>query len=57
VLVEKNGSDKIRVCLHFSNHNRDTPKGEYAMPIYDMVINDASGHRIISFLDGNAGYN
>jgi hypothetical protein len=57
VLVEKNGTDKIRVCLHFRNHNRDTPKGEYAMPIYDMVINDASGHRIISFLDGNAGYN
>jgi hypothetical protein len=27
------------------------------MPIGDMLINDASGHRVISFLDGNAGYN
>jgi hypothetical protein len=27
------------------------------MPIADMLINDASGHRVISFLDGNAGYN
>jgi hypothetical protein len=27
------------------------------MPIADMLINNASGHRIISFLDGNAGYN
>jgi hypothetical protein len=22
-----------------------------------MLINNASGHRVISFLDGNAGYN
>ena len=27
------------------------------MPIADMLINNASGYRIISFLDGNAGYN
>jgi hypothetical protein len=27
------------------------------MPIADMLINNASGHRIIIFLDGNAGYN
>jgi hypothetical protein len=27
------------------------------MPIADMLINNASRHRIISFLDGNAGYN
>jgi hypothetical protein len=27
------------------------------MPIADMLINDASGHKVISFLDGNAGYN
>jgi hypothetical protein len=27
------------------------------MPIADMLINNASGHQVISFLDGNAGYN
>jgi hypothetical protein len=27
------------------------------MPIADMLINNASGRRVISFLDGNAGYN
>jgi hypothetical protein len=27
------------------------------MPIADMLINIASGHRVISFLDVNAGYN
>ena len=27
------------------------------MPIADMLINETSAHRVISFLDGNAGYN
>jgi hypothetical protein len=27
------------------------------MSIADMLINNASRHRIINFLDGNAGYN
>jgi hypothetical protein len=27
------------------------------MPIADMLINNVSGHRLISFLDSNGGYN
>jgi hypothetical protein len=27
------------------------------MPIADFLVNAASGHRILNFLDGNAGYN
>jgi hypothetical protein len=54
--VEKN-TDKIRVCIDFRNLNKATPKDGYPMPIADMLINNASGHRVISFLDGNAGYN
>ena len=41
----------------FRDINRATPKDEYPMPIADMLINNSSGHRIIIFLDGNAGYN
>jgi hypothetical protein len=29
----------------------------YPMPIADTLINDASEHKVLSFLDGNAGYN
>jgi hypothetical protein len=57
VSVEKKGSDKIRVCIDFRNLNRATAKDEYHMPIADMFINDTSGHKVLSFLDGNAGYN
>jgi hypothetical protein len=56
VPVEKN-TGKIRVCIDFHNLNKATPKDEYPMPIADMLINNASGHRVIIFLDGNADYN
>jgi len=52
VPVEKKDSVKIRVCIDFRNLNKATPKDEYHMPIADMLINEASGHRVISFLDG-----
>ena len=57
VPVDKKDSGKIRVCIDFRDLNRATPKDEYPMPIADMLINDALGHQVISFLDGNAGYN
>jgi hypothetical protein len=55
--VEKKETGKIRVCIDFCNLNRATPKDEYPMSIVDMLVNDSSGHKVISFLDGNAGYN
>src|SRR6266498_936132 len=57
VPVEKKGSGKLKVCIDFRDLNRATLKDEYPMPIADMLINYASGHRVISFLDGNVGYN
>jgi hypothetical protein len=57
VPVEKKESGKLRVCIDFRNLNRATRKDEYPMPIANTLINNASGNRIISFLDGNVGYN
>jgi hypothetical protein len=57
VPVEKKGSGKIRICIDFRNLNRATTKVEYPMPIADMLINDASAHKVLSFPNGNAGYN
>jgi len=29
----------------------------YPMPVADLLVDAAARHRIISFMDGNAGYN
>jgi hypothetical protein len=55
--VEKNNTGKIRVCIDFCNINKETHKDEYPMPTGYMLINNVSRHRVISFLDCNAGYN
>jgi hypothetical protein len=46
-----------RVCVDFRDLNWATPKDEYPMPIAETLINAAAGHKILSFMDGNAGYN
>jgi hypothetical protein len=56
VLVEKN-TGKIRICVDFRNLNRATPKDEYPMSVADLLVDSASGNKVISFMDGNAGYN
>jgi hypothetical protein len=57
VPVEKKNTGKIQVCIDFHNLNKTTPKDEYPMPIADMLINNASEHRVNNFLNGNANYN
>jgi hypothetical protein len=57
ISVEKKNTGKIRVCVDFWNLNRATPKDEYPMPIAEMLVNSASGNKVINFLDGNVGSN
>jgi hypothetical protein len=56
VPVEKKNTGKIWVFIDFHNLNKATPKDEYPMPIADMLINNAFGHWVIIFLDGNTSY-
>jgi hypothetical protein len=43
--------------VDFRNLNRATPKDEYPMPVAETLINAAAGNKILSFMDGNVGYN
>jgi len=54
-VYKKNG--KLRVCIDFRNLNKATPMDGYPMLVADLLVDVAAGHRIISFMDGNAGYN
>jgi hypothetical protein len=57
VPVEKKNMGKIWICVDFKNLNRATPKDKYPMPVADLLVDSASGNKVISFLDGNADYN
>jgi hypothetical protein len=57
VPVEKKGSKKTRVCVDFWDLNKATPKDEYPIPVAEALINRAFSNKMISFMDGNAGYN
>ena len=54
-VIKKNG--KMRVCIDFRDLNKATPKDEYHMSNADLLIDAAAGHKILNFMDGNAGYN
>ena len=54
-VYKKNG--KLRVCIDFRDLNKATPMDGYLMPIADMLVDAAAGHKVISFMDGNAGSN
>jgi hypothetical protein len=46
-----------RVCVDFRDLNRATPNDEYPMRVVEMLINAATSHKSLSFMDDNAGYN
>jgi hypothetical protein len=54
-VYKKNG--KVRVCIVFRDLNNATPIDIYPMPIANMLVGAAAGHKVISFMDDNAGYN
>jgi hypothetical protein len=43
--------------VDFRDLNRATLKDEYLMPVAETLINAAAGNKILSSMDGNAGYN
>ncbi|KAM1411305.1 hypothetical protein ACFXTO_024189 [Malus domestica] len=47
----------VRCCVDYRNINGATPKDEYPMPIADLSIDAVAKHKVLSFMDGNAGYN
>ncbi|CAL2259881.1 unnamed protein product [Prunus armeniaca] len=55
VLKRKTGA--VRICVDYRNLNEASPKDEYPMPMVDMLVDGVAHNQMLSFMDGNAGYN
>jgi hypothetical protein len=45
------------MCIDFRDLNKATPMDGYPIPVADALVNAVAGHKVISFNDGDAGYN
>uniref|UniRef100_A0A2N9F1K3 Uncharacterized protein n=1 Tax=Fagus sylvatica TaxID=28930 RepID=A0A2N9F1K3_FAGSY len=52
---EKNNG-KWRVCVDFNDLNKACPKDSFPLPRIDQLVDSASGHERMSFLDAFQGY-
>ena len=55
VVPKRNG--KWRVCVDYSNLNDACPKETFPLSWIDQIMDATIGHKLLSFLDPNSGYN
>src|SRR5215470_6194611 len=48
---------RIRVCVDYRDLNKASPKDDFPLPHIDVLVDNAAGHSIFSFMDGFSGYN
>ena len=55
IVPKKNG--KWRVCVDYRALNKETQKDHFPLPFIDQVLDNLTGKKYFSFLDGFNGYN
>nr|KYP38447.1 Transposon Ty3-G Gag-Pol polyprotein [Cajanus cajan] len=53
----KKPNGKWRMCTDYTNLNKACPKDAYPLSNIDRLVDGASGHKFLSFLDAYSGYN
>jgi hypothetical protein len=57
VVLVKKVNDKWRMCVDFTDLNKDSPKDSFPLPRMDILVDSTSGHELLSFIDAFFGYN
>ena len=48
---------KVKVCVDFRDLNKASPKDDFPLPHIDMLVDNITGHSMLSFMDGFSRYN
>ena len=53
----KKPNGKWRMCVDFTDLNRECPKDSYPLPQIDTLVDSTARHELLSFIDAFSGYN
>jgi len=57
VVLVKKSNGKWRMCVDYTDLNKVYPRDAYPLPNIDRLVDDATGNKVLSFLDTYSGYN
>ena len=57
VIGVKKANGKWRMCVDFTDLNKDCPKDSYPLPHIDQLVDLTAGHQLLNFMDAFSGYN
>ncbi|RDX93757.1 hypothetical protein CR513_23927, partial [Mucuna pruriens] len=57
VVMVRMSNGRWRLCTDYTNLNKDCPKDPYPLPSIDRLVDGASDHGLLSFVDAYFGYN
>lgn len=57
VVMVMKSSGRWRMCVDFTDLNSACPKDSYPLPNIDILVDNASGHGFLSFMDAFSRYN
>jgi len=56
VVLVKKSNGIWQKCIDFADLNRTFPKDSYLLPKIDKLVDSATGHDLLSFMDAFSGY-
>ena len=57
VVLIKKENGKWRLCIDFTDINKECPKDSFPLPQINLIVDATAGHELLSFMDAFSGYN
>ena len=48
---------RVRACFNFQDLNKANTKDDFSLPHINLLVNNITGHLMLSFIDGFSSYN